>query len=290
MITEHLTKDQLIAMLAWQVEMGADEAVLDKPSCDLQDSLSLHDTSALSSAPSACKSSHRKSPQSVTKSSPQLDNAAPNPYQLQPPKSAHLDHIDNLSDLATVLGQFDSCPLKHTASNTCFSDGNAGARLMIIGEAPGRDEDRLGVPFVGAAGQFLDLMLASIGLDRSGVYLTNFLPWRPPGNRTATIEETDMLLPFLYRHIQIANPELVVILGGTPAKTILKCDDHILKLRGRWRDIDFGDGVMRPTMASLHPAYLMRSPTQKRLAFDDWYRLYHRLGNQVSKKATPLNT
>jgi uracil-DNA glycosylase family 4 len=284
MITEQLTQDQLIAMLAWQVEMGADEAVLDKPLCDLQESLLFLDKSAFSSAPSACKFSHRISPQSVTKSSAQLDNSAPNPYQLQPPKSANLDHIDNLSDLATALGQFDGCPLKHTASNTCFSDGNAGARLMIIGEAPGRDEDRLGVPFAGAAGQFLDLMLASIGLDRSGVYLTNFLPWRPPGNRTATIEETDMLLPFLYRHIQIANPELLVILGGIPAKNILESADSILKLRGRWQDLDFGDGVMRPTMASLHPTYLMRSPAQKRLAFDDWCGLYHRLGKRVGNK------
>ena len=289
MITEQLTQDQLIAMLAWQVEMGADEAVLDKPSCDLQDSLLFHDTSAFNSEPSVCKFSHRISPQSVTKSSAQLDNSAPNPYQLQPPKLAHLDHIDNLSELATALGQFDSCPLKHTASNTCFSDGNAGARLMIIGEAPGRDEDRLGVPFAGAAGQFLDLMLASIGLDRSGVYLTNFLPWRPPGNRTATIEETDMLLPFLYRHIQIANPELLVILGGIPAKNILKSADSILKLRGRWQDVDFGDGVMRPTMASLHPTYLMRSPAQKRLAFDDWCGLYHRLGNWVGNKTPPVS-
>lgn len=289
MITEQLTQDQLIAMLAWQVEMGADEAVLDKPSCDLQDSLLSHDTFAFSSAPSACKSSLRSSPQSVMKSSAQLDNSAPNPDQLQPPKSAHLDHIYNLSDLATALGQFDSCPLKHTASNTCLSDGNAGARLMIIGEAPGRDEDRLGVPFVGAAGQFLDLMLASIGLDRSDVYLTNFLPWRPPGNRTATIEETDMLLPFLYRHVQIANPELVVILGGIPAKNILESDDSILKLRGRWQDKDFGDGVMRPTMASLHPTYLMRSPAQKRLAFDDWCGLYHRLGRHVGNKIPPVS-
>jgi uracil-DNA glycosylase family 4 len=289
MITEQLTQDQLIAMLAWQVEMGADEAVLDKPLCDLQESLLFLDKSAFSSAPSACKFSHRISPQSVTKSSAQLDNSAPNPYQLQPPKSANLDHIDNLSDLATALGQFDGCPLKHTASNTCFSDGNAGARLMIIGEAPGRDEDRLGVPFAGAAGQFLDLMLASIGLDRSGVYLTNFLPWRPPGNRTATIEETDMLLPFLYRHIQIANPELLVILGGIPAKNILESADSILKLRGRWQDLDFGDGVMRPTMASLHPTYLMRSPAQKRLAFDDWCGLYHRLGQQVGNKIRPVS-
>ena len=290
MIPQQLTQDQLIAMLSWQVEMGADEAVLDKPSLDPQDRLSLHDISGSSPASSASAlSSSLPLPTTTTNSGPTIsgpalsdpmDSPAPASVQPQPPLPVALDHIDNLPDLATALGQLDSCPLKHTASNMCFSDGNAGARLMIIGEAPGRDEDRLGVPFVGAVGQFLDRMLASIGLDRSGVYLTNFLPWRPPGNRTATAEETDMLLPFLYRHIQLANPELVVILGGTPAKTMLQSGDNILKLRGRWQDIDFGDGVMRPTMASLHPAYLMRSPAQKRLAFDDWYGLYHRLGNQ----------
>ena len=280
MIAQQFTQQQLIAMLAWQVEMGADEAVLDKLSHDLQAPQSSDDISG--STPTlvsvASLPSDSQPPSTPTRTapsaSPALDPAPPNQTV-----SAHLHHLDSLSDLATALSQLDSCPLKHTASTMCFADGNAGARLMIIGEAPGRDEDRLGVPFVGAAGQFLDHMLASIGLDRSGVYLTNFLPWRPPGNRSATTEETDMLLPYLYRHIQLANPELVVILGGMPAKTMLKSSDNILKLRGRWQDIDYGDGVMRPTMASLHPAYLMRSPAQKRLAFEDWCGLYHRLGN-----------
>ena len=275
MIAQQFTQQQLIAMLAWQVEMGADEAVLDKPSHDLQAPQSSDDISGSTPTPVSVAS---QPPSAPTVTAPSASPAlAPAPQNQTVP--AHLHHIDSLSDLATALGQLDGCPLKHTASTMCFSDGNAGAQLMIIGEAPGRDEDRLGVPFVGAAGQFLDHMLASIGLDRSGVYLTNFLPWRPPGNRTATAEEIDMLLPYLYRHIQLANPELVVILGGMPAKTMLKSGDNILKLRGRWQDIDYGDGVMRPTMASLHPAYLMRSPAQKRLAFEDWCGLYHRLGN-----------
>ena len=291
MAPQQLTQDQLIAILAWQVEMGADEAVLDKPSHDPQDGASLHDISGSNPELSASPPPASLPPQSATNNSgpamsdPAIsystDRSATALGKPQPPMPAALDHINNLPDLANALSQLDGCPLKHTASNMCFSDGNAGARLMIIGEAPGRDEDRLGVPFVGVVGQLLDRILASIGLDRSGVYLTNFLPWRPPGNRTATAEETDMLLPFLYRHVQIANPELVVILGGTPAKTILQSGSNILELRGRWRDIDFGDGVMRPTMASLHPAYLMRSPAQKRLAFDDWYGLYHRLGNKA---------
>ena len=294
MITQQLTQDQLIAMLAWQVEMGADEALLDTPSHDPQDQLSLHDISGSSpaksdGAPSASVLSQPTTTHSDPAISGSMDSPASALVQPSPPLLGALDHIDNLPDLAAAMDQLDSCPLKHTASNMCFADGIAGARLMIIGETPGRDEDRLGVPFVGAVGQFLDRMLASIGLDRSGVYLTNFLPWRPPGNRTATAEETDMLLPFLYRHIQLANPELVVILGGTPAKTMLQSGDNILKLRGRWQDIDFGDGVMRPTMASLHPAYLMRSPAQKRLAFDDWYGLYQRLGNQRGNKTPPAS-
>ena len=280
MIAQQFTQQQLIAMLAWQVEMGADEAVLDKPSHDRQAPQSSDDISGSTPTPVSVVSlpSDSQPPSGPTSTAPSA-SPAPVPAPSNQTVSAHLHYIDSLSDLATALGQLDSCPLKHTASTMCFADGNAGARLMIIGEAPGRDEDRLGVPFVGAAGQFLDHMLASIGLDRSGVYLTNFLPWRPPGNRSATAEETDMLLPYLYRHIQLANPELVVILGGMPAKTMLKSSANILKLRGRWQDIDYGDGVMRPTMASLHPAYLMRSPAQKRLAFEDWCGLYHRLGN-----------
>ena len=287
MIMQHLTQDQLIAMLAWQVEMGADEAVLDKPSIDPQDRLSLHDISGSSLLSSAGVPSASLLLQSTTTNSGPIDSPALASVQPQPPLPVALNHIDNLPDLAAALGQLDRCPLKQTASNMCFSDGNAGARLMIIGEAPGRDEDRLGVPFVGALGQFLDLMLTSIGLDRSGVYLANFLPWRPPGNRTATAEEIGMLLPFLYRHIQLANPELVVVLGGTPAKTILQSGDNILKLRGSWQDIDYGDGVMRPTMASLHPAYLVRSPAQKRLAFYDWYGLYIRLGGRLGNETPP---
>jgi DNA polymerase len=183
--------------------------------------------------------------------------------------SSALAGITSLVDLQSAMARLDDCPLKHTASNLCFADGNPGARLMIIGEAPGRDEDRMGVPFVGADGQLLDKMIASIGLDRASVYLTNLLPWRPPGNRSPTDEETAMLLPWLFRHVQLAKPEFVLLLGGAAAKLVLGSHDGIMKLRGRWRDVDFGDGVPRPVLASLHPAYLLRSPAQKRLAFED---------------------
>jgi DNA polymerase len=199
---------------------------------------------------------------------------------------AALAGITSLADLQSGLAKLDDCPLKHTASNLCFADGNPGARLMIIGEAPGRDEDRMGVPFVGADGQLLDKMIASIGLDRASVYLSNLLPWRPPGNRSPTDEETAMLLPWLFRHVQLANPEFVLLLGGAAAKLVLGSHDGIMKLRGRWRDVDFGDGVPRPVLASLHPAYLLRSPAQKRLAFEDLLLLTKRLGAVQSNDET----
>ena len=264
MTPQQFNQQQLLAMLAWQVEMGADEAVFDIPADQRAGSTAADVISGALSATAIIAAT--------------VETASDH---LQPQKT--LDHLASLADLAVALEQLEACPLKHTASAMCFADGNAGSRLMIIGEVPGRDEDRLGVPFAGAAGQFLDRMMASIGLDRSGVYLTNFLPWRPPGNRTPTAEEIDMLLPFLFRHVQLAKPELVIVLGGVPAKAILNRDDNILKLRGRWHDIDYGDGIMRPTMASLHPSYLTRSPAQKRQAFDDWLGLYRRL-------ATPVQT
>ena len=273
MIPQQFNRQQLLAMLAWQVEMGADEAVLDTPADEPAGSSAADVISGACPQPPTSVSSSGVSSSGVLSAT--ATTAATASDHPQPQKTP--DHLTSLADLAAALEQLEACPLKHTASAMCFADGNAGARLMIIGEAPGRDEDRLGVPFVGAAGQFLDRMMASIGLDRSGVYLTNFLPWRPPGNRTPTAEETDMLLPFLFRHVQLANPELVLVLGGAPAKAILNKGDNILKLRGRWHDIDYGDGIMRPTMASLHPSYLTRSPAQKRLAFDDWLGLYRRL-------------
>ena len=135
--------------------------------------------------------------------------------------------ITSLADLRACLAALDECPLKHTASNLCFADGNPGARVMIIGEVPGRDEDRMGVPFEGFAGQLLDKMLASISLDRGSTYLTNMLPWRPPGNRTPTDEELAMLKPWLFRHVQLAKPDFILLLGGAAAKLVFGGQDGI---------------------------------------------------------------
>ena len=170
------------------------------------------------------------------------------------------------------MASFDGCALKKTASNLVFADGNPEAKIMIIGEAPGGDEDRMGLPFVGAAGQLLDKMLAAIGLDRQHVYITNILPWRPPGNRTPSSEEVALLWPFLRRHIQLKAPKVIFALGGSSAKLLLNTTTGILKLRGQVQEIDFGDAGQAnviPVLPSLHPAYLLRAPKMKQQAFHD---------------------
>ena len=307
MLAENDDRNELIAMLAWQLDMGIDEALLDHPQADavplrLDQLLAVaapagdtgvSQTVMCGAAPHPSDAVKMPNPASVNSG---LVNPAANPAlansKAVPPEGkinadgAALAGITSLADLQSGLAKLDDCPLKHTASNLCFADGNPGARLMIIGEAPGRDEDRMGVPFVGADGQLLDKMIASIGLDRASVYLTNFLPWRPPGNRSPTDEETAMLLPWLFRHVQLAKPEFVLLLGGAAAKLVLGSHDGIMKLRGRWRDVDFGDGVARPVLASLHPAYLLRSPAQKRLAFEDLLLLTKRLGSVQSNDET----
>lgn len=173
-----------------------------------------------------------------------------------------------LEELRAILESFDGCPLKATANRTVFADGTPGARLMLVGEAPGREEDLSGLPFVGRSGQLLDRMLAAIGLDRSSVYIANVIPWRPPGNRTPTPLETETCLPFVRRQIELAKPEILVALGGSSAQSLFRAKDGILKLRGRWLEHEVG-GRRLKAMATLHPAYLLRSPAQKKLAWRD---------------------
>jgi len=175
----------------------------------------------------------------------------------------------SLAELQAALESFEGCALKRTATNTVFADGVAHARVMLIGEAPGRDEDRIGKPFVGRAGQLLDKMLASIGLDRKlNAYITNVINWRPPDNRDPTPEEAAMCLPFLRRHIELADPLLIVLLGAVAARHVMGISDGIMKSRGRWMEYRVGDRMV-PIMPTLHPAYLLRQPAHKKLAWRD---------------------
>src|SRR5215211_3960338 len=174
----------------------------------------------------------------------------------------------SLEALRALLENFDGCALKHTATRLVFSDGNPQARIMFVGEAPGRDEDIEGLPFVGRSGKLLDRMIAAIGLDRSKAYIANVIPWRPPGNRTPTPQETQICLPFIQRQIELVNPDVLVTLGNPSTQTLLSTREGIMRTRGKWFDYDTGTRVIR-AMATFHPAYLLRSPSYKRMSWLD---------------------
>jgi DNA polymerase len=182
-----------------------------------------------------------------------------------------------LEELRAVLDRFDGCALKATATQLVFADGNPESRLMFVGEAPGRDEDIEGLPFVGRSGKLLDRMLAAIGLDRSSVYIANIVPWRPPGNRTPTPQESQICLPFISRQIELADPDILVCLGGPSAQTLLGIREGITKTRGRWFTFDTGKREIR-AMPTFHPAFLLRSPLQKRFAWRDFLAIKKALG------------
>ncbi|KKB76546.1 DNA polymerase [Devosia soli] len=173
-----------------------------------------------------------------------------------------------LDELRTLLEAYDGCSLKLRATQLVFADGNPEARIMLIGEAPGAEEDRQGKPFVGRSGQLLDRMLKAIGLDRTKVYIANTVPWRPPGNRTPTPEEMELCLPFLNRQVELVAPKLVMTLGGPAMQTVFKTSAGIIKMRGRWQSVAIGshDTEALPT---LHPAYLLRNPAAKQQAWQD---------------------
>lgn len=182
-----------------------------------------------------------------------------------------------LEELRQHMAAFDGCNLKFTAKNLVFADGNPNADLMLVGEAPGRDEDLEGLPFVGRSGRLLDRMLAAIGLDRTSAYIANVIPWRPPGNRTPTPHETEICRPFIERQIELVNPKVLVNLGGPSAKTLLNTTDGILRLRGNWRVHTTASGIAIPAMPTLHPAYLLRTPAHKKLAWRDFLEVKAKL-------------
>ena len=265
------TKDDLIAALSWQVEAGADEALWDEASFAHAMTMRLADVIN----PGSKNTAPLKQPVSAVPAMPtQGEGTAPQPASEAPVPATSLAQIQTLEALKQAMADFDKCDLKRTASHLVFSDGNPAAKIMVIGEAPGRDEDRVGLPFVGKAGQMLDHMLASIGLSRDDVYITNILPWRPPGNRTPTSEEIAMMRPFVARHIQLMSPDVIFAVGGTSAKSLLQVSDGIMKLRGKRFDLSLpsdngGTEARYPLLPSLHPAYLLRAPHHKALAFKD---------------------
>jgi len=184
------------------------------------------------------------------------------------------EQAHTLEELRKAVENFDGCALKLTAANMVFGDGNPNAKVVLIGEAPGADEDRCGIPFVGRSGQLLDKMMAAIGLDRSAYYITNILPWRPPGNRTPTTGEIAVCLPFLRRQLELINPDYILLLGGSSANALFDNQEPISKLRGRWLEYKKNNGKTAKALATFHPAYLLRNSGQKAKAWADMLKLH----------------
>ena len=186
---------------------------------------------------------------------------------------------ETLEELKKMVEEFDGCALKLRANKTVFGYGSGTARLLLIGEAPGADEDRSGIPFVGRSGQLLEKMLKAIGFDRNECFITNVLPWRPPGNRTPTEGEIAVCLPFLKRQIDLVSPEVIMILGGSAANALLDNGEPISRMRGKWLEYKKSDGGKVPVLASFHPAYLLRNSGQKAKAWVDMLRMKQKLCN-----------
>lgn len=185
-----------------------------------------------------------------------------------PEAQALADSCNTLEALKSAMEAFDGCALKSTATQLVFADGAAGSEIMVIGEAPGRDEDLAGKPFVGGAGQLLNKMLAAAGSPRESVYITNIVPWRPPGNRKPTALETQICLPFIQRHIALAQPKALLLLGGTPTNALTGKTEGITRLRGHMQSIEVA-GKALPALPTFHPAYLLRQPAHKAFAWAD---------------------
>lgn len=252
------------AILRWYLDAGVDEATADLP-------LDRYALSVARAAPEDNPPAARKAEEPAVHVAPPARAARLLPREaVERDAVAEASGATTLAALRAAFAAFDGCPLKQTATNFVFADGNPDGPLMLVGEAPGAEEDRQGLPFVGPAGRLLDRMLAAIGLSRESVYITNVLPWRPPGNRQPTDAEIAACLPFMERHIALASPEILILVGGTAAKTLLKTNQGIMRLRGRWFSFEApGRSPPIPTRAIYHPAYLLRSPAHKREAWRD---------------------
>ncbi len=261
----------LLSLLDYHVEAGVDCALDETP----------HDRFAEDQAEAAARSA--PAPRSPEEPRPPVP--APAPTVRGPSKAAaaapeaaaraardQVKDARSLEELESLLAAFEGCGLRFTAKNLVFADGNPNGRVMLVGEAPGADEDRVGKPFMGRSGQLLDKMLAAIGLDRTQVYIANIVPWRPPGNRTPTPQEVAICKPFIERQVALADPDILVCLGGPATQTLLGVKDGILRTRGRWFPYRTQKREVR-ALATLHPAYLLRQPLQKRLAWRDFRAL-----------------
>jgi len=250
-------------LLAFYLEAGVDCALGDEPVNRLADP----ELAPEPRAPVVHQQATRTAPLPPPVASPRTDaTIAPDVAIASAREAART--APTLEALRQLLENFDGCALKHTATKLVFADGSPQARVMFVGEAPGRDEDIEGLPFVGRSGKLLDRMIAAIGLDRSKAYIANVIPWRPPGNRTPTPQETQICLPFIQRQIELVNPDVLVTLGNPSTQALLQTREGIMRTRGKWLDYDTGTRSIR-AIATFHPAYLLRSPAYKRMSWQD---------------------
>lgn len=264
MATIGLTRAEALAALAWQVEAGADEAIEDAAINWLAAPPLAEDAGA--AVPAAPAANKPTPPPLLT---PTMAAGASDAASIAA-------GCNSVEELRAAIAAFDGCALKATATRMVFADGNPDAPLMIIGEAPGREEDLTGLPFVGAAGKLLDRMLAAIGRDRKASYISNIVFWRPPGNRTPTPLETQACLPFVRRHIALTRPRVLLLLGGPASAALMETTAGITRLRGRWMRYE-AEGASIDALATFHPAYLLRQPAQKGLAWRDFLSVAERL-------------
>ena len=278
-MTELAAPENIAFLLRWLASHGVEEAIgetaIDRfavpPPADPAASPPPAAARSASPAPGASTVAPR-APRPATPPAPALVRG---PVPLESPQLVEdarsvAQRCTTVSELEAAVRAFEGCALKRTAKNTVFADGVAGAPVMIVGEAPGNDEDRQGKPFVGVSGQLLDRMFDAIGLSRArDLYITNILFWRPPGNRTPTLSEQATCMAFTRRHIELAKPRLVVLAGGTAAKSVLDTTEGIMRLRGKWTTLTLDDGSTVPALPTLHPAYLLRTPASKRQSWSD---------------------
>ncbi|MEM7059679.1 MAG: uracil-DNA glycosylase [Pseudomonadota bacterium] len=273
-------REAALSALAWQVELGADEAISETP-------IDRFVESKPKAAPAAgSKSNAAEDPRGRDAATGAAEDARPAPKQ-QTEAAMETETLaaqaNSLEELAGIMQAWEGSPLKAAARNFVFCDGNPKARLIVVGEAPGAEEDIQGKPFVGRAGQLLDRMLAAIGLSRAeedpkkAAYITNMVNWRPTGNRTPTEKEADLFRPFLERHIQLADPELILTMGNTPTKGLLRTTTGIKRMRGTWVKHESSG---KPLLPTFHPAYLLRSPGEKRMAWMDMLAIKKALEGQ----------
>lgn len=255
------TRAALADLLRFYAEAGVDEALMEEPADRFAES-------ATRAAPPVAPPS--KQPQTQQPPRPAIQAAVAD--EAQAARARELARkAQTLDDLRAIMADFDGCNLKLTAKQLVFADGNPQASLMLVGEAPGSDEDRTGLPFVGRSGKLLDRMLAAIGIERaSGAYIANTVPWRPPGNRAPTPLESEICRPFIERQIELVKPKILMTLGGPSAKVILHATQGVLRLRGNWQVHRTASGIEIPAMPTLHPAYLLRNPAHKKLAWRDF--------------------